>query len=113
MSKGIALIFKERFDGIEELRRQSPSVGKALVLRRDGRFIYYLITKQRYFQKPTMESLRTALTSMQAHMRANGVVSLGIPRLGCGLDRLDWRAVSAMIKQTFVADNVCLTVYSL
>jgi hypothetical protein len=48
MGKGIAVHFKEQFGGVDDLRKQDKQIGETAVLKRDNRFIYYLITKERY-----------------------------------------------------------------
>ena len=57
MSSGIAVAFKAKFGGLEDLRRQCLDVGSVGVLRRGGRCIYYLVTKEKYHDKPSMSSL--------------------------------------------------------
>lgn len=90
MGKGIAVEFKRRFGGVEELKNQHKQVGQVAVLERDDRYIYYLITKQRYWGKPLLASLEQALIACRNHCEANNVTSLSMPRIGCGLDRLHW-----------------------
>ena len=63
--------------------------------------VFNLVTKQRYFQKPTLDSLRTALEEMADYVVEMGVTKLAMPKIGCGLDRLDWDDVSAMIHEIF------------
>jgi ribosomal protein L12E/L44/L45/RPP1/RPP2 len=36
-----------------------------------------------------------------------------MPRIGCGLDNLEWDRVSSMLKKTFEGTNMKITVYSL
>ena len=86
MGAGIAVAFKERFGGLEELRRQRINVGGVGVLRRDGRYIYYLVTKERYSDKPSLKSLEASLVAMRERIIADGVQRLAMPKLGCGLD---------------------------
>jgi hypothetical protein len=58
--------------GVAELRRQQVSVGGVGYLAHTElsgsgrRYIYYLVTKERYWHKPTMEALRAALTTLRA-----------------------------------------------
>ncbi|KAJ4459849.1 putative O-acetyl-ADP-ribose deacetylase 1 [Paratrimastix pyriformis] len=115
MGKGIAVPFRQRFGGVPELKDQGPEIGKCLTLVRDGRPIYYLITKvnERYFHFPTEDALRTTLLAMREKMLSAGVRALNIPRIGCGLDRLNWGRVTAMIRDIFRDDPVVITVYSL
>lgn len=83
------------------------------MLRRSGRFIYYLITKERFSNKPTYNTLRSSLEAMKAHCQKNKVVSLSMPRIGCGLDRLDWLKVSELITQVFSDSAMTITVYTI
>ena len=57
MSAGIAATFKEQFGGLEDLRRQRIDVGNVGVLQSNGRHVYYLVTKGKYSDKPTLASL--------------------------------------------------------
>lgn len=111
MGKGIAVLFKRKFGGVEEIQAQRKHPGQCAVLKRSGRFVYYLITKQKYNQKPTYETLKKSLESMREHCLANGVNRISMPRIGCGLDRLDWENVSSIITDVFQNTDVCITVY--
>eukprot|EP00286_Rhodomonas_abbreviata_P018800 CAMPEP_0181304586 /NCGR_PEP_ID=MMETSP1101-20121128/9236_1 /TAXON_ID=46948 /ORGANISM="Rhodomonas abbreviata, Strain Caron Lab Isolate" /LENGTH=496 /DNA_ID=CAMNT_0023410367 /DNA_START=43 /DNA_END=1533 /DNA_ORIENTATION=+ len=114
MGKGIAKIFRDQFGGIEELRNQGVQVGGVAVLRRPSppiqeksgakAFVYYLITKEKYWQKPTLVSLRSSLQAMAAHMKANDVHALSMPRIGCGLDGLNWPQVHGIISDVFAQE---------
>ena len=52
MGKGIAVEFKNRFGGVDDLKRQDCAIGQTAVLQRGKRYVYYLITKENYFNKP-------------------------------------------------------------
>eukprot|EP00916_Digyalum_oweni_P009908 GHVL01016691.1.p1 GENE.GHVL01016691.1~~GHVL01016691.1.p1 ORF type:complete len:195 (+),score=42.24 GHVL01016691.1:59-643(+) len=110
MGKGIAVQFKERFKGLSDLELQNPTVGGVCVLERDNRFVYYLITKEKYYQKPTLSTITSSLESMKLHMIKNNVVDLAIPRIGCGLDGLHWADVKAIILKVFQSTVVNITV---
>ncbi|GAB1301168.1 ADP-ribose glycohydrolase OARD1 [Apodemus speciosus] len=45
MGAGIAVLFKKRFGGVQELISQQKKSGEVAVLKRDGRYIYYLTAK--------------------------------------------------------------------
>ncbi|KAM3871798.1 ADP-ribose glycohydrolase OARD1 [Diretmus argenteus] len=113
MGAGIALMFKKNFSGVEELKEQKKMTGQCAVLKRDRRFVYYLITKEKASQKPTYESLRQSLEDMKSHCMMNGVTRISMPRIGCGLDRLKWGRVSEMLEQDFKHTDISITVYSL
>lgn len=60
-----------------------------------------LVTKRRYYQKPTLESLREALEDMRKLVDEEGIKKIAMPKIGCGLDRLNWEDVSPMIQEIF------------
>jgi len=79
-------------------------------LKRGNKYIYYLITKARYSDKPTYESLRKSLEAMRNHCVKNGVRALVMPRIGCGLDRLEYGRVGPMIDEVFRDTRINITV---
>ncbi|XP_033484206.1 ADP-ribose glycohydrolase OARD1 [Epinephelus lanceolatus] len=113
MGAGIAVMFKKKFQGVEELKEQKKLTGQCAVLRRDKRFVYYLITKKKAREKPTYGSLTQSLEDMKSHCEKNGVTRISMPRIGCGLDGLQWPRVSDILKQVFKHTDISITVYSL
>ena len=113
LGKGIAKLFREKFGRIDELKSSGARVGEVAVLKEKKRFIYNLVTKEIYSGKPTYETLRRSLEEMKDHARANGVSSISMPLIGCGLDGLSWPAVRTLVKNVFLKENLTITVYSL
>uniref|UniRef100_A0A3Q0QPI5 O-acyl-ADP-ribose deacylase 1 n=1 Tax=Amphilophus citrinellus TaxID=61819 RepID=A0A3Q0QPI5_AMPCI len=113
MGAGIAVRFKQEFQGVTELKEQKKLTGQCAVLKRRGRFVYYLITKKKASQKPTYDSLRQSLEDMKSHCLKNQVTRISMPRIGCGLDRLEWARVSEILEQVFDHTDISITVYSL
>lgn len=113
MGKGIAVLFKKKFGGVAAVKAQNKDLGECAVLKDNSRFIYYLITKEKYNHKPKLATLKQALCDMKDHCVANAVSELCLPKIGCGLDRLDWKEVKQVLVETFKDTNVKLCVYSL
>ncbi|XP_025019030.1 O-acetyl-ADP-ribose deacetylase 1 isoform X1 [Python bivittatus] len=113
MSAGIAAIFKKMFGGIQDLLNQHKKTGDVAVLKRETRYVYYLITKNKYFHKPTYDNLQKSLEAMKIHCLKNEVTHISMPKIGCGLDRLDWKKVSTMLEEVFEDTNIQITVYTL
>ena len=101
MGAGIAVSFKQQFGGVAALHQQHVEVGGCGRLRRDGRYIYYLVTKPRYFNKPITQSLLSSLCAMRQLVKADGVTHLAMPHIGCGEDRLHWPTVKNMVLKVF------------
>ncbi len=67
-----------------------------------GWLVANLVTKEKYWQKPTYDTVRQALEDMKDILvTCSGQHKLGMPLIGCGIDRLKWERVSAIIKEVF------------
>ncbi|VEN50389.1 unnamed protein product, partial [Callosobruchus maculatus] len=67
-------------------------VGQVLELRSDQRH-YYLISKEKSYQKPTYRTVWEALLDLREKLLTANVLKLAIPKLACGRDGLDWRII--------------------
>jgi hypothetical protein len=114
LGRGIATAFKEKFGGVDDMRAQRVGTGGVASLRRGRRVVYALVTKATSSRcRPTMAALRDSLQALKRRMAADGVTQLAIPRLGCGLDKLEWPAVRALLREVFADTDVSITVYTL
>ena len=59
--------------------------------------VFNLVTKQKYWHKPTYESVRRALEMMRKRMDFECITKLAMPRIASGLDRLEWSKVYEII----------------
>lgn len=107
MGAGIAIEFNQRFGMKQKVMELYPNgyrdpggcyetVGCILI---DN--VLNLITKKRYYDKPTYESMKGALYFMREICEDNNIGKIAMPTIGCGLDRLEWNKVSEIIKETF------------
>lgn len=63
--------------------------------------VHNLVTKRYVKDKPTYADLKKALEDMKVEMELDGQKKVAMPRIGCGLDGLDWGIVKAIIKDVF------------
>ncbi len=112
MGAGIAVQFNRQFSMRDKLRAAFPDYladwqvqGRSYDCLLEER-VFNLITKERYYQKPTYQSLEGALKLMQKICRQRHIRLLAMPLIGCGLDKLQWPEVSAMIKTLFAQDDL-------
>ena len=63
--------------------------------------VFNLVTKERYYHKPTLNSLEVSLNEMKDYAVEMGVKKIAMPQIGCGLDRLNWSDVSVLIEEVF------------
>lgn len=112
MGKGIVIEFNKRFDMKRKLQKTYPDylnqwTHKKMIgdcIQQDR--VFNLITKERYYQKPTYKSLTIALKEMKDLCNEIHVVKIAMPIIGCGLDRLQWDKVSEIIKDIFKDTNI-------
>jgi len=68
--------------------------------------VFNLVTKNRAYEKPTYMSLHEALEEMKEYVVNMKITKLAMPRIGCGLDKLEWDNVLEMICDIFENVNV-------
>lgn len=73
-------------------------------------WIFNLVTKECYYHKPTMDSLKRALLSMKEQALERDVKYLAMPKIGCGLDGLKWSEVEKLIMEIFEDTDVNILV---
>lgn len=120
MGKGIAVRFNEKYDMknivmqqygvsyLEEWDRLHKTHGCILVKN-----VLNLITKRRYYDKPTYQSLAGALEDAKIECVLHGIQKVSMPEIGCGLDRLNFDKVKNIIKDVFDTTSIEINVYHL
>lgn len=84
----------------------------------DGfRGAFNLVTKPKYWNKPTYDTLRQALLDMKelvytefennlSAFNDDEPLKIAMPAIGCGLDRLEWTKVKELINEIFADEYV-------
>lgn len=93
MSKGIAVEFQKRFNLREKIRPLLTNWPDCIFVNN----VFNLITKQNYWKKPTYLTLEQALIKMRQLATANNITKIAMPKIGCGLDRLQWGRVRELL----------------
>ena len=93
---------------IENFRGMAKAGDCAITTTTGWQFEFNLVTKEKYWQKPTYDSLKTALINARilVLMDDDEPVKLAMPRIGCGLDKLEWSKVRAIIEEVFADTDV-------
>lgn len=108
LGAGIAVQFNMRYNMRNRLKQAvlSPKIGDAVYLTP----AWNLITKQRYWEKPTYETLRMALNNLKLQASAMKQKQLAMPAIGCGLDRLSFPIVKQMIEDIFAGSDISVLI---
>lgn len=110
LGAGIARQFVENYNMRYKLHKNYPlpngekfaNVGQALLI--DNAF--NLVTKPRCYHKPTLEVLRDTLIDMRDQCEHLDITKLAMPRIGCGLDCLDWDDVKELLFEVFEDSDI-------
>lgn len=105
-SKGIVVEIEKRFKVKEKIKekynKKDIDIGSCLITDN----ICNLITKNRVYDKPTYESLNICLNNLYNYCNKNNIKTLIMPKIGCGLDRLEWDKVKKIINDIFKEFNI-------
>ena len=69
--------------------------------------------KDKHSDKPELQTLATAMQNMQALATTHGVLAIAIPKIGCGLDQMNWQDVVKLLRDIFAFSEIQIVVYSL
>lgn len=75
--------------------------------------ILNMVTKANYWNKPTYANFELALELVLNVCMQVGITTIIMPRIGCGLDKLDWEHCRNMIITNLVNNGITCLVYSL
>ena len=114
LGAGIAKEFAKR--GVKEALKDSykTPVGKTVPTHAtDWAMEFNLVTKEKYYYKPTYDTLRSALVHMKLYCGLWKIKKLAMPRIGCGLDKLKWDKVKQIIEKVFGDTDIEILVCSI
>ena len=60
-----------------------------------------LVTKEKCWHKPTLDDLEAALWNLHECVETLHIKKLAMPKIGCGLDRLEWEDVEPILQEMF------------
>lgn len=107
MGAGIAKEFRRRYPKMpNRILEKNPQIGEAISYYGNKRLIFNLITKSKYYHKPTKETFCAAIQSLKLALVNLNIDKLAIPLLGAGLDKLNWDDNREIIQEIFKDTNI-------
>ena len=104
MGKGIALEFNRVFNCKNELVKEFKNFkweNTGRCIKAKNSIVFHLITKNRYWDKPTYRTLKESLMELKTLCLEQNIKKLVMPKIGCGLDKLQWNTVKENIIKIF------------
>ncbi|MEG2787486.1 MAG: macro domain-containing protein [Romboutsia sp.] len=110
MGLGIAIAFDKKFRGMKNYCKRVISENNlkfpCVVPYYDDNVVFNLVTKLNYWGKPNFITIRSTIKEMAYMCRRDKIKYLAIPKIGCGLDRLQWGKVREIITEEFYGIDI-------
>ena len=119
LRKGVAGQIRRFFGNVQEIKAQNRRVGQVAITKIPGsiqgfpRYVFHLVTKRYFWQKPSVSTLAQALTSLKYHLMEMEINQVSVPWLGAGRDRLSKSEVWNLLNTIFTGSGITVYVYSL
>jgi hypothetical protein len=79
----------------------------------EKQFVFYLVTKESSYDKPTLIDLQNSLLELRDLCNGLGVNRLSMPKIASGRDHIPWRKVQWILRSEFVGTGIEIDVYTL
>ncbi|QBP37036.1 putative RdRP [Lampyris noctiluca errantivirus 1] len=113
LSKGIALQLDKKFlcrNYLNNLDKLNP--GDIIPQIQNNRLIFHLVTKENYFEKPSINYIKICLLKLKDYCEENEITKLDVPRLCSGLDKINFKLIKYLLEEIFCDTNLELTIYN-
>jgi O-acetyl-ADP-ribose deacetylase (regulator of RNase III) len=106
MGKGLALRAKQKFPEVDEVyqeacRAKKVRAGHPFLYKREDllyhKWFLLFATKRHWRANSRLEDIESGLDWVKSNFKDEGIQSLAMPALGCGLGGLDWADVGPMM----------------
>lgn len=115
MGAGIARTFRTKYPDMQRyIRSKRPKVGDIVIYEADdGRVIVNMVTKKSSWDKPTRVDFTEALITLCEWIDNKDIKYVGMPKIGAGLDRLDWKTTLDGLKTMLFYSSVTVVIREL
>lgn len=115
MDVGIAKIIKNKYGRIEAEKNTHLFSGDFIVnnFPKHKKIICCLITKYNQFSECSYSAYSESLKNLITYLVDNNIKDVSLPRIGCGLDKMDWSIMKNIILTEFANTDINVSVYCL
>lgn len=113
MGKGIVVEFNRRYDLKNHMIKNHVKnnwTGKGYCIPVKQYKVFNLITKDKYYKKPTYKTLKESLIAMKNYAVSQNIKTIAMPTISAGLDGLDWMKVREIIQEVFKSTDIKIIV---
>lgn len=110
MGAGIAKKIKEKYR-TDTSNTNEAKIGDVITQVVEDKLILHVVTKSKYYEPfPTWNNYKLGIKNLLKICEEKSIDKLHIPKLGCGLDALNWEKCFLLLKQLFTNSKTKVTV---
>ena len=115
MSKGIAKQIRDAYPALQPTLKsiETPQIGASVSMHipSQNKSIFNLVTKSHFLKKPSYYDLTRSLRCMKKQLIEQGIKQIALPKIGCGLDKLQEHSVFNIIYDIFRKSDIKVFIY--
>jgi Reverse transcriptase (RNA-dependent DNA polymerase)./Integrase core domain. len=110
LSKGFAEQVDSRYQSKEYLKgRQGKLIPQPI---NKNKKIFHLVTKEKYYDKPTLKNISECLIELRDYCINNDVFEIHMPRICSGLDKFDFNIIHKKISEIFKETHMKIYIHN-
>ncbi len=123
MGAGVAAAIRKRWPAVYQADvdyndyDEEEKIGEFSTVKVDGKQVYNIYTQVGYKPRNTdhfeYDGFREGLAKVMKDMKAHGLATLALPKIGAGLAGGDWTRIETIINEVSDEANIPVTIYEL
>lgn len=115
LGKGFAKQINEKFDSKNYLSKKDNKKQNVLIqpISENKYKIFHLVTKLKYYDKPTLEDIKNCLINLRNYLIQNDIFEIHMPKISSGLDQIPFPKVVDLINIIFKETHIKIIIHNL
>jgi len=109
LKKGFAKQIDSKFQSKHFLENKNGNLIVQSIPR--NKKLFHLTTKSKYYEKPSLNRIKICLNELKEYCIKNNIAELHMPRIGSGLDKLNFELIRKIILEIFEKTNIIIFVH--
>ena len=111
MNNNINKQFLSRYGRKLELKSQNPFIGRCCFIKTNKQIIFYLVTKVKYNDLVTYETLKNCLKHMCELCIQMNLKTISISQESFEFDNINWSVIKNLLDETFSTTTMQINLY--
>lgn len=108
MGAGLAKLIQTKYCIRNDFLNSHRKLYSVVPVSKFGRLFLNVITKEKFYDKPTEDDVKISLCNLRTFMISNNIKSICAPKFSCGLDGLNYNTLLSILFNIFGQDPVTI-----